>query len=361
MNENVLEAMIHQVMTQSPAEVSFGWQGGEPTLMGLPFFHKVVNTEERYGAGKTVGNGLQTNGVLLDARWAAFLRQYRFLVGLSLDGPEFLHDYYRRQRGGQGSWSVVVDRAKMLLDAGVEVNALSVVTNFSSRYADEIYQFHKELGITHMQFMPCVETDSSDPGRPAPPSVSPERYGDFLISLFDLWLADVHDGIATTSIRYFDSAFHTYVGLPAPDCTFAERCGTYLVVEHNGDVFSCDFFVEPRWKLGNVLQGTLDDMLNSRRQREFGARKATRPASCSSCPWLRQCYGGCTRARGRGTAARGDMSWCRSHKMFFEHADRPLKELAAIWLRRQSRVAILNSHLGNPELRAGPEGSATPR
>jgi uncharacterized protein len=355
MADNVLEEMIRQVMCQPLAGISFGWQGGEPTLMGLPFYRKAVAWQERYGAGKSVGNGLQTNGILLDPGWASFLREYQFLVGLSLDGPEHIHHRYRRGRAGQGSWSTVVNRAKMLLDAGVEVNALSVVSDFSSEYAEEIYQFHKELGLTHMQFIPCVETDPSDPTRTASYSLSPEKYGKFLVRLFDLWLADVHDGVASTSIRYFDSVFHTYVGLAAPDCTLSERCGSYLVVEHNGEVFACDFFVEPQWRLGNILEGQLVDMLNSERQRGFGAMKAARPSNCLGCPWLRQCYGGCTKDRMRDPADRGNMHFCQSHKMFFEHADRPLRRLASNWLRQERLAATSSAPAGDrsPEAKPG--------
>jgi uncharacterized protein len=338
MRDEVLEEMIRQVMSQSISEVSFGWQGGEPTLVGLPFYEKAMAWQARYGAGKSVGNGLQTNGLLLDRTWADSLHRHKFLVGLSIDGPDHVHDHYRLLRGGQKTWSIVVDRAMMLQDAGVEVNALCVVTDYSSQYAGEIYQFLKELGLSHMQFIPCVETDSSDRTRAASFSVSPEKYGRFLITLFDLWLSDVHDGVATTSIRYFDSVFHAYVGLSAPDCTLTDRCGNYLVVEHNGDVFSCDFFVEPQWKLGNVMSEQLIDMLNSARQEQFGALKAARPAICSQCRWLRLCYGGCTKDRMQDPADRGNMHFCRSHMMFFEHADRPMRDLASVWLHRHGII-----------------------
>jgi uncharacterized protein len=340
MSDRVLEEMTRQVMSQSSSHVSFGWQGGEPTLMGRSFFQNAVEFQSRFGNGKSVGNGLQTNGLLLDPGWAAFLHRYQFLVGLSLDGPEHVHDHYRVLKGGQKTWSTVADSAKLLLDAGVQVNALTVVTDYSSRHAEEIYTFHKEQGLRHMQFIPCVETDAADPSRAAPFSVSPERYGEFLVALFDLWIADVHDGVASTSIRYFDSVFHRYVGLTAPDCTLAERCGSYLVVEHNGDVFSCDFFVDPEWRLGNVLEGELIAMLNSSRQQEFGEMKASRPVMCEGCQWLRMCYGGCTKDRLRDPADRGEMHFCQSHKMFFEHADQPLRALASDWFARRPPAAI---------------------
>ena len=339
MTDDVLDELVRQVMSQPVPDLSFAWQGGEPTLMGLPFFRKAVDHQIRYGRGKTVGNGLQTNGLLLDGDWAAFLAERAFLVGLSLDGPGHVHDRYRTLRGGRSTWSAVADKALMLLDAGVAVNAVSVVTDYSSSRAEEIYRFHKDLGLTHMQFIPCLEADPRDPARPAPFSVSPGGYGRFLVELFDLWLGDVRDGVAATSVRYFDSVFHRYVELEAPDCTLGERCGVNLVVEHNGDVFSCDFFVEPAWKLGNVREGRLIDMLNSPRQVAFGAMKAARHARCAECPWLRLCFGGCTKDRLRVPADDGQTHFCLSYRMFFEHADRALRDLADQWLRRRQRLA----------------------
>jgi uncharacterized protein len=165
MSDEVLEETIRQALAQDIPAVSFGWQGGEPTLMGLPFFEKAVRLQSRHGRDQSVGNGLQTNGLLLDRRWAAFLRDYQFLVGLSLDGPQHVHDAHRVRAGGQPTWAEVVDRAKMLLDEGVEVNALSVVNSLSALFPDEIYGFLKSLGLSYMQFIPCVETDPADPGR----------------------------------------------------------------------------------------------------------------------------------------------------------------------------------------------------
>ena len=331
MSLDVLEQLIRQAMEQSSPHVSFGWQGGEPTLMGLPWFERAVEFQKRYGAGKTVGNGLQTNGILLDREWARFLAHYNFLVGLSLDGPAHVHDHYRLTKGGEGSWETVHDAAKMLLEAGVETNALIVVNDYSVRYPEEIFAFHKALGLNYMQFIPCVETDPLNPSAAASYSVSAEEYGVFLTKIFDLWHADIHDGVAATSVRYFDSVFHTYVGLTAPECTLAQVCGSYLVVEHNGDVYSCDFFVEGEWKLGNVMTHRLDEMLNAPRQEEFGEMKAKLPEECPTCRWLPHCQGGCTKDRIRDPRDEGSNHFCASYKMFFEHADVKLKRLAEQW------------------------------
>ncbi len=325
MSEQILKQVIRQV-TAGEQEVSFGWQGGEPTLMGLPFFQKAVDFQMRFGKKQTVGNGLQTNGILIDREWARFLNKYKFLVGLSLDGPEHIHDKYRFLRGGRGTWKKVRDRARLLLDSGVEVNALSVVNDYSVRFPREIYEFHKSIGLNYMQFIPCVEPDPANPGGKAPFSVKPEAFGGFLVEVFDLWLADFENNIPTTFVRFFESVFFSYMGQPAPDCTLQKECGTYVVVEHNGDVFSCDFFVEEEWRLGNVKQGNLEDMLNSSRQEKFGCRKVELARACSDCCWLPYCFGGCTKD-GRYL--------CSAYKIFFAHADPHFRKLAT--LRRGER------------------------
>ena len=335
MGREVLQKMIRQFMEQSGKQVSITWQGGEPTLMGLDFFQDAVSFQKRYGQGQVVGNGLQTNGFLIDGDWADFFRRYHFLIGLSLDGPEHIHDHYRKTSGGQGTWSRVVKSAGLMLDRGVAVNALTVVNDHSVRFPEEIYAFHKETGLTYMQFIPCVESHGSHPEHMAPFSVPPEQYGAFLCTLFDLWLADFKDGVPTTSIRFFESLIFLYAGLTPPDCTLCDQCGSYVVVEHNGDVFSCDFFVEPRWKLGNVMKNRLDAMLNGRRQNEFGKEKARLPRACQQCEWISVCKGGCTKDR-RATPGQGKINHlCAAMKTFFFHADPHLRRLAAEARRRQ--------------------------
>jgi len=333
MSLEVLEETIRQALGYGGRQVNFGWQGGEPTLMGLDFFRKAVELQDRHGRGKRAANGLQTNGLLLDREWARFLRENGFLVGLSLDGPEEIHDRYRRTAAGRGTWKDVVAKARMLLEEGVMTNALVVVNDHSVHFPREIYGFLKGLGLTHMQFIPCVETGPDDPVRAAPFSVGGEELGRFLGEVFDLWVGDFKDGLATTSVRFFDSVFHTYVGLPPPECTLFAACGGYLVVEHNGDVFSCDFFVEEAWRLGNVMSGRLDHMLNSARQREFGRRKAALPAKCRVCQWLFRCRGGCPKDRLRDPRDGGLNHFCRAFETFFEHADARLRELAESWLK----------------------------
>jgi len=340
MSDEILEETVRQVMTQGQRTVSFAWQGGEPTLMGLPFYRRAVELQQLYGRGQTVGNGLQTNGLLLDEEWAGFLSDYNFLVGLSLDGPQHIHDRYRHLRNGQGSWAYVASKARLLLDKGVATNALSVITDYSANYPDEIYEFHKSLGLNYMQFITCLEPDPADPSRVAPFSVPAEKYGRFLTRLFDLWLDDFDGQEAKTSVRFFDSIFHIYAGLEPPDCTLHKECGEYLVIEHNGDVYACDFFVEPRWKLGNIVQGRLIDMLNSAAQRKFGKIKADLPEECLRCRWLRFCRGGCPRDRFHNPSNRRLNYFCAAFKAFFEHADPAFRKLAEDWKRRQTAAGL---------------------
>ena len=338
MSVDVLEEMVRQIMSDGGQQVSFGWQGGEPTMMGVDFFRKAVEFQQKYGRrGQVVGNGLQTNGLLINKEWCDFLKEYQFLVGLSLDGPAHIHDKYRFTKGGRPSWEKVSESARLMLDSGVAVNALIVVNDYSCHYAEEIYQFHKEMGFEFMQFIPCVEGDPNDPAQAASWSVTAEQYGQFLCDIFDLWKLDFVDGKPTTSVRWIDSVFHTYVNMPPPECTLLEECGCYVVVEHNGDIYSCDFFVEPEWKLGNLTEGRIIEMLNSDRQTEFGLWKKELPPECPECQWLTHCYGGCTKDRLRDPGDTGSNHFCRSYIMFFEHADAELRRLADEWLEGQQR------------------------
>jgi uncharacterized protein len=350
MNEEILEETVKQVLSQGERNISFAWQGGEPTLMGLPFFKKAVEFQKIYGRGHSVGNGLQTNGLLLTEEWAEFLAEYRFLVGLSLDGPEHIHNTYRHLRSGKGSWSRVVDKAKLLLDKGVATNALTVVNDYSVDYPEEIYSFHKSLGLNYMQFIPCLELDPHNPSQAAPFSVFPKKYGQFLCKVFDLWLADFDGDVATTSIRFLDSLFHIYVDLPPPECTLLRECGVYVVIEHNGDVYSCDFFVDPEWRLGNIMEKRLIDMLNSSKQTRFGKQKAVLPQECQKCPWLRTCRGGCTKDRLHNPSNKELNFFCGSYKMFFEHAHTHFKKLAEEWKRKQKPQQPEPTALPSPKI-----------
>jgi len=336
MSEPVLKALVRQVMRAGSRQVSFGWQGGEPTLMGVDFYRRAIEYQRRFGAaGQIVGNGLQTNGILIDAEWAQFLREAKFLVGLSLDGPQHVHDRYRKYKSGAPCWEQVARARDVLLQAGVAVNALVVVNDHSAQFAREIYEYHQQNGLEYMQFIPCLERDAGNPAGIAPYSVTAAAFGRFLCEVFDLWSADFRSGRPTTFIRWFDSVFYSYVGLAAPECTLLPECGIYTVVEHNGDVYACDFFVEPEWKLGNIMNDQLTDLLNSPLQNKFGAQKAVLPPECGECPWLTHCCCGCPRDRQSNPATRGSNHYCAAYKLFFEHADARLRQLAEQWRAQQ--------------------------
>jgi len=336
MSPEIQEELIRQVMQQSGNNVSLAWQGGEPTLMGLDFYKRAIELEKKYGHNQMVGNGLQTNGMLLDKNWAAFLKEYDWLVGISLDGPEHIHNRYRFDKGQKGTHQRVEENAMMLLQEGVAANAMCCLTSYSVQFPDELYAYYKNLGYTFMQFIPIVETDKNDPTKAAPFSVSAVDYGNFLIRMFDLWLADFVDGVPTTSVRYFESVFHSYVGMEAPECTSMKECGPYVVVEHNGNVYSCDFFVEPKWKLGNIMHDRIINMLNSKTQQTFGAAKAVLPRECRQCSWLRYCYGGCTKDRIKDPEDHRKPRFCATTKMFLKHADPTLKVMAEQWKEQQA-------------------------
>ncbi|MCG8520700.1 MAG: radical SAM protein, partial [Pseudomonadales bacterium] len=220
-------------------------------------------------------------------------------------------------------------------------------TSHSVQYPEELYNYFKNLGLTFMQFIPIVETDKENPSMAADFSVSAEDYGHFLTKLFDLWLGDFKNGEPTTSIRHFESVFHTYVGLEAPECTMMKECAPYVVVEHNGNVYSCDFFVEPKWKLGNVMHDRLINMLNSKKQTVFGSAKAQLPRECRQCSWLTKCYGGCTKDRIKDPKDNRKPRFCTSYKMFFKHADSVLSDMAVQWQQNQHDMQQSQQSGGN--------------
>lgn len=261
MSDEVLETFIRKyIETQETPEVSFVWQGGEPTLMGLEFYRKAVEYQKKYAGGKRIENSLQTNGTLLDEEWCAFLRDHRFMVGLSLDGPEFIHDRYRVDRGKKPTFQKVMRALTLLQEFAVEYNVLACVTRESSQHPLEVYRFFKEQGFRFIQFIPIVERTPDSiaevlglrhaaPSSPkqegeqrevTPWTVEPEAYGDFLIRIFDEWVR--HD-VGTVHIMNFEWALTSWLGLPATVCIFSDRCGRAVVMEHNGDLYSCDHYV----------------------------------------------------------------------------------------------------------------------
>ena len=337
MSEQTLDTIIKQALEQSRSQISFAWQGGEPTLMGLPFYEKAIKLQQKYARGTQVENALQTNGTLIDGQWAAFLHENNFLVGLSLDGPEHVHDHYRVDKAGEPSFEKVRDAATLMLEHQVDVNALVVVNDYSVKYPEDIYQFHKDLGLDHMQFIPCVEYGDA-PSDLAPYTVSPEEYGEFLCRTFDLWVLDIDDLVSKTSIRFFDSVFRKYVGHPPADCTLLADCGVYLTIEHEGSVYSCDFYVDSENLLGNVNELKLIDMLDGDQQIRFGSAKSILPQECKACEWLALCRGGCPKDRLLKGEGSGLHYLCEAFKIFFAHADGTFRTLAGAWQDQQAEL-----------------------
>jgi uncharacterized protein len=332
MTDATLEKVMQDMFACSDRP-TFIWHGGEPTLMGLPFFRKIVAMQRLYAKGKTYSNAIQTNGLLLNAEWADFLRQEGFLVGISLDGPEHVHDKYRYDAQDNGTFARVFENAKMLLKHGVQVNALASVTNYAARYPQEIYEFFVEHGLIFMQFSPVVEPDPEHPKSAAPYSVSAREYGSFLNQLFNLWVRDFDmDRLQQkTSIRFFDTLIGLYAGLPVDHCIFHQHCNDYLVVEHNGDLFSCDFLVSEETRIGNLHEMSLKEAFHSPAHVAFGKRKADYGTTCQRCQWLRVCEGGCIKDRLHDPRDRGQNHFCQSYKFFFQRTDARLRKFAALY------------------------------
>jgi uncharacterized protein len=351
MSDQVLEAYIQQLLASQPGpEVNLAWQGGEPTLMGLDFFKHSVDLVKRYQkSGQHVSYSLQTNGTRLDKTWCAFFKEYDFLIGLSVDGPPGLHNAYRVDKGGQGSYDQVKHAWDLLLKHKVDTNILCAVHAANASHPLEVYRFFRdELGARFIQFIPIVERQNpaarpqaeKGQGRKHPRSarrgslvskrsVGSRQYGLFLIDIFDEWL---HRDVGTVFVQMFDSALASWCGLPANVCVFQETCGLSLVLEHNGDLYSCDHFVEPGHRLGNILEKPMLEMVTSVHQRQFGLAKRDRlPAYCRVCEVRFACQGECPRNRfikTPGGEEDGLNYLCAGYRLFFQHIDQPMRRMA---------------------------------
>ena len=332
MNEDTLQTVIKQMFlcTNTP---TFVWQGGEPTIMGLAFFQQAIELQKFYAKGRTFYNSLQTHGMLLDHDWMPFLRKENFLVGLSLDGPQPVHDHYRLTPTGKGTFQSVYNSALLLQQEQIPFNVLATVSDYSANYPQEIYRFFAENDFLFMQFSPIVELDPNNTRQAASYSVDALAYGRFLYKIFELWVKDFdyQHLKQKTSIRWFDSVLQSYVGMTPDHCIFHKTCNDYLVVEHNGDIFSCDFFVEKDKCLGNIHQTTLFKAFKSPEHIAFGLEKANLNEVCKKCEWLRQCYGGCIKDRIRDPKDHGHNHFCESYRYFFNKADGTLKEFADLY------------------------------
>lgn len=326
MSRETLAALVGQHLRLPGPAAVFGWQGGEPTLAGLDFFRQVVNFQKRYGtSGQVVCNALQTNGMALDADWARFLARYRFLVGVSLDGPPEVHDRWRPTHSGAPTYERVMAGISILRQYRVETNILAVVHAANAHLAETTLAFFHEQGLRHLQFVPAV--DRLPDGSLAEHSVAPAAYGDFLCRLFDAWYQDGHPEV---SIRLFDNLVGIAAGHPSEMCELAARCDSYYVVEHNGDVYPCDFFVDRPRYLGNLLHEPVTQILKSSRREAFASSRASLSDGCADCTWLPMCHGGCLRYRFASTGSLTGPNWmCEATIMLLEHAWERICALAA--------------------------------
>ena len=318
MSEDVLERFLSGFLPLAGPRASFGWQGGEPTLAGLPFFERVVERQQALKApSQTVANALQTNAWLIDDDWAAFLHEHSFLVGVSIDGPEYLNDRYRLTAAGKGTFARVMRNLEIMRKHEVMVNILCVVNRHTAQKAREIYDFFVAEGYQWLQFIPAVERDLAT-GKPMEFSVTPGQFGDFLCKVFECWW---QDGSPRTSVRLFDEVLGAVMGQPPSMCQLQPSCGAYVVVEFNGDVYPCDFFVEDRWLMGNLTERPLAEIVWGEVMKRFMAIKPQASAKCRACRWQEICHNGCPHYRSLGGGKFLDLDYlCPSYKRFFDHA-----------------------------------------
>lgn len=359
MGNELLETYTRQYMAaQQVPEVTFGWQGGEPLLMGLDFYRRAVAYQEQYKRpGMTVRNSIQTNGTLLDDAWCAFFKEHDFLVGISIDGPQPLHDAYRVDKGGRPTFIRVLAGLRLLQKYDVPFNILCTVHAANADHPLEVYRFFRdELATSFIQFIPIVERDNQsgfqEGDRVTSRSVTAEQYGAFLNAVFDEW---VRRDVGRVFVQIFDVALAAWSGQRPGLCIFEETCGQALALEHNGDLYACDHFVEPDYRLGNIDEDLLIDLQTSDRQRQFGqAKQDTLPQYCLECDVRFICNGGCP--KNRFTETRGGEPGlnylCAGYRAFFRHIGPAMRFMAAqlrerrppalvmAWVREQDRQAV---------------------
>lgn len=367
LTDELLERFIKMyIESQTTPEVLFCWHGGESLMRPLSFYQKVVDLQSKYARGRMIQNTIQTNGTMLDDKWCRFFRDYGWLVGVSIDGPQEFHDEYRRNKMGTPSFRKVMRGIDLLKKHGVEWNAMAVVNDFNGDYPLDFYRFFKEIECRYIQFTPIVERivpradgrylaspkDAASPDvPPADFSVSPEQWGGFLCAIFDEWVrADVGEYF----IQLFDATLANWVGEQPGVCSMAKTCGHAGVMEYNGDVYSCDHFVFPEYKLGNIRTHTLVEMMFSERQQKFGADKCDRlPQQCRKCKYLFACNGECPKNRFAVTAdgEPGLNYLCAGYRQFFEHVA-PYMDFMANELKNQRPPAnVMNRRLDAPDFR----------
>lgn len=360
MQDDVLETYIRQYIESQPTpEVTFTWQGGEPTLLGVGFFEKVIALQKEYANGKRISNAFQTNGTLLDDAWGSFLHRHGFLVGISIDGPPHFHDNFRLDKGGGASSDRVLRGLEILQRHEVEYNTLTVVNRQNAKWPLVVYRYLKKIGSRYLQFIPVVErvdessnslagppdleNDAEDDSPVTPWSVRPEDYGNFLTAIFKEW---VKKDVGRIFVQLFDVTLGAWAGAPPGLCVFAPKCGTGLAMESNGDVYSCDHYVYPEYRLGNLRERHLADIAVTDKQRKFGNDKSdTLPDYCRQCPHLFACHGGCPKYRFMRTpdGEPGLNYLCPAYKRFFKTTAPSMKKMKALLDAGRAPAEIMHS------------------
>lgn len=337
MSDATLEAFVRQYIEAQPgSRVVFAWQGGEPTLLGVDYYRRAVALQRRYGRGRQIENTLQTNGTLLDEQWGAFLKENGFLVGISIDGPPALHDRFRRDARRRPSSERVLRGLETLKRHGVPFNTLTTVSAANAQQPLAVYEYLKEIGSRHLQFIPVVEQVD---GAVTAHSVTGEQWGAFLIAIFDEW---VRRDVGEIYVDMFELSLAKWVGVPGGLCVHAPTCGDALAIEHDGSVYACDHYVFPEFRLGNIHEQPLAALADSEQQQKFGLAKSHElPQSCYSCPVLFACNGGCPKHWIGPTRETRRNHLCAGYRAYFSHVDAPMRKMAELYRRGQSPALIM--------------------
>lgn len=335
MSEDILEELVKRVFDYGEKFVGFAFQGGEPTLVGLDFYKKLIEFEKKYNVkGLKVNNSIQTNGILIDEEWCEFLSENNFLVGLSLDGPADIQNLNRIDLQGKGSFSRVAKTVEIFNKYKVEYNVLCTVTKSVTKHIEKIYRYYTKSGFKYLQFIPCLDELGRKPGK-NPYSLKPEDYESFLKKLFDLWYKDFIDGKGV-SIRMFDNIVQMLLGYPPESCDMKGCCSVNTVIEADGSVYPCDFYVLNQWKLGNILNDNLEEMIKCEKGRNFVEISIGTSNNCSFCEYAFICRGGCRRYYEPIRDGKlGENYFCSAYKSFYKYSlnrfDHAAKIISSNW------------------------------
>jgi uncharacterized protein len=334
MDIGLLEDLVKKALEYAEQTCVFAFQGGEPTLIGLNFYKKLIEVQKKYNKRKIqINNALQTNGHIINEQWAKFLAENKFLVGISLDGPKDIHDANRIDAKARGTFNNVMNAIELFNKYKVEYNILSVVNGYVARHASKVYNFFKKNNFKYLQFIPCLDALNEQHGS-SEFSLKPERFTYFLKSLFDLWYEDIMKG-NKVSIRYFDNIAGMYRGYRPEACGMLGRCQCQFVVEANGGVYPCDFYVIDEWLMGNIKEKGFEELKNSDTSRKFVEQSLPVDPICRACKWFNLCRGGCRRDREPFVHEKAGLNYyCKSYQEFFIYSGTRFQQIAAMFMNR---------------------------